>query len=437
MRSNAGWLCLIGLLAGCGGATEPSPEKLAAETPKAAVISKNSVPAEATQVAGPDAADAVPALEVNRPDGVNVLTRGDLEAGWIKLFDGHTLFGWKANSETPWRVEEGVIIADSGDKGLLVTTTQFADYELQCDFRVEDGGNSGIFLRTPFEPKDPAVDCYELNMCDTHPEFGTASLVKRGRPEMPVIGDGEWHSFHVRLEGPVVTVQMDGKPVLEYRDETSAPLTSGFIGLQRNAGKVEFRNVFLKPLGTTDLFDGQSLSGWRVVPGSKSEFTAADGEIRVVNGRGFLETERTAANFLLQFEAKTDAEKLNSGVFFRAQAGTEAEPSNGYEFQIQNGFKDGDRNQPEDHGTGAIFRRISARRVVANDNEWLSATLVADGPHVATWVNGIQVVDWTDDRVADSNPRKGLSLAAGHFSLQGHDPTTKLAFRKLKLVELP
>lgn len=436
MRCKTGWLCLFGLLAGCGGAAEKSSAPDAAE-PKSAAVSKESAPADDSKAAASAAAEPVPALEIDRPDGVNVLTRGDLEAGWIKLFDGHTLFGWKANSATPWRVEDGVIIADSGDKGLLVTTTRFADYELQCDFRVEAGGNSGIFLRTSFEPKDPAIDCYELNMCDTHPEYGTASLVKRAKPEMPVIGDGEWHSFHVRVEGPVVMVQMDGKPVLEYRDETSAPLSSGFIGLQRNAGKVEFRSVSLKPLGTADLFDGESLAGWRVVPGSKSEFTATEEEIRVVNGRGFLETERTAANFLLQFEAKTDAERLNSGVFFRALPGTEAEPSNGYEFQIQNGFKEGDRNSPEDHGTGAIFRRVSARRVVANDNEWLSATLAADGPHFASWVNGIQVVDWTDDRAADPNPRKGSSLAAGHFSLQGHDPTTKLAFRKLKLAELP
>lgn len=428
MRNFVCSVCLFGLLAGCGeSAKRASPTSPAAVVPQA-----DGAMAEVSAAVEP-----VPALEVDRPDGLNALSRGDLEAGWIKLFDGHTLFGWNVNSTTPWRVEDGVIVADSGNKGLLVTTTRFADYELRCDVRVETGGNSGIFLRAPFEPQDPAVDCYELNMCDTHPEFGTASLVKRLKPAMPVTGDGEWHSYHVRLEGPHVTVEFDGQPVLDYTDETAAPLEAGLIGLQRNEGKVEFRNVFLKPLGTTDLFDGQSLAGWRVVPGSKSEFTVTDGEIRVANGPGFLETERTARNFVLQFEATTEAEKLNSGVFFRALPGTEAEPSNGYEFQIQNGFKDGDRNQPEDHGTGAIFRRSPARRVVGNDNEWLMATLVADGPRFTTWVNGIRVADWVDLRVGDPNPRKGLRTDGGHFSLQGHDPTTKLAFRKLRLAELP
>ena len=64
-------------------------------------------------------------------------------------------------------------------------------------------------------------------------------------------------------------------------------------------------------------------------------------------------------------------------------------------------------------------------------------TLVATGSHMATWVNGRQVSDWTDTRPADANPRKGLRLEAGTLSLQGHDPTTDLLFRALKIAEVP
>lgn len=430
LRLGRGWLFCI-LLTGCGQPVTVAPPS----GPKSENVPP--VTAKPVETKVETAAATVPALEADRADGLNVLSEGELAEGWIKLFDGSTLFGWKANSPVAWRVVDGVVTADPGEKGLLVSTTRFADYELRCDVRLALVGNSGIFLRTPVSPQDPAVDCYELNMCDTHPEFGTGSLVKRAKPAAAFQGDGAWHTYHVRLLGPQVTVQIDGQPVLDYTDVTPEPLRMGHIGLQQNGGKCEFRNVFLKPLGSTDLFDGSTLQGWHVVPGSKSEFTVADGELRVVNGRGFLETERTAGDFVLQFEAKTDAAKLNSGLFFRAQPGTEAEPSNGYEFQIHNGYKAGDRNQPEDHGTGAIFRRVSARRVVADDQKWLTATLVADGPHFTTWVNGIQVVDWTDERVSDPNPRKGLRLEAGHFALQGHDPTTQLAFRRLRLADLP
>ena len=73
---------------------------------------------------------------------------------------------------------------------------------------------------------------------------------------------------------------------------------------------------------------------------------------------------------------------------------------------------------------------------MSNDNEWFTLTVLADGPHIATWVNGYQTVDWTDDRKADKNPRNGSKTGAGHISLQGHDPTTDLSFRNIRIQEL-
>ena len=56
---------------------------------------------------------------------------------------------------------------------------------------------------------------------------------------------------------------------------------------------------------------------------------------------------------------------------------------------------------------------------------------------MATWVNGYQVSDWTDTRPPHENPRNGLRLAAGTITIQGHDPTTDLSFRKLRIAEIP
>ena len=107
----------------------------------------------------------------------------------------------------------------------------------------------------------------------------------------------------------------------------------------------------------------------------------------------------------------------------------------GYECQIHNGF-DGDRNKPVDCGTGGIFRRQDARSVVANDKEWFSMTLIAEGPHIAAWVNGRQVSDWTDKRKPHENPRKGLRLDPGTLMIQAHDPTTDILFRNIRAVEM-
>lgn len=369
--------------------------------------------------------------------GLNQLTAAEISAGWIRLFDGETMFGWKANNDVNWRITEGVIHADKGEPGLLLTTTEFADYELRCDFRLEKGGNSGIFLRSLFAPKDPTTDCYELNMCDSHPGFPTGSLVGLAKPDKVISGEEAWHTYHVVALGNRIEVAIDGEKILSYRDPRATARLRGFIGLQKNAGKAEYRNVFLKPLSEKELFNGKDLSGWRVVPGGKSDFTASDGMIQVKNGRGFLETESVWGDFVLQAEVRTNGTHLNSGIFFRAMPGTAKEPSNGYEAQIHNAWKGDDRTKPVDFGTGAIYRRIPARRVVSNDREWFTMTVAATGPHIGVWINGEQVTDWTDPRKPHENPRQGLRTTPGHFSLQGHDPTTDIAFRNLRAVELP
>src|SRR5437773_12518033 len=55
------------------------------------------------------------------------LTADEIATGWISLFDGRTMFGWKANNDVNWQIVDGVVRADTGDPGLLVTATEFAD----------------------------------------------------------------------------------------------------------------------------------------------------------------------------------------------------------------------------------------------------------------------------------------------------------------------
>jgi hypothetical protein len=130
----------------------------------------------------------------------------------------------------------------------------------------------------------------------------------------------------------------------------------------------------------------------------------------------------------------TRAPHLNSGVFFRQIPG---EFTLGYECQIQNQIKDGDPAQPFDCGTGGFYRRSNARFVNGKDLDWTRMTLMVHGPHMAAWVNGVQVSDWTDDRKPDDNPRKGLRTKPGTLSIQGHDPTTDILFRDFEIAELP
>ena len=426
LRPSLLLLACIGLLPSCGGSA-PIEIEPGEESTGIPLELENSHPA----AAGNDERENEPGDERAVPEPA--LSREQLEDGWIQLFDGRTLFGWTANSGGDWSVVDGVIRAGKGKPGLLLTTVPFADYELRCDFRLEKGGNSGVFLRTVPGPKDPGRDCYELNICDSHKDFPTGCLVARHKIEKSPAVEGEWHTFAVRMVGHRIVVRLDDKPLVDFTDKSEFPRDRGRIGLQMNGGRIEFRNVLLKPLGTKPLFDGKSLAGWRVVPGSKSKFTVEERTIRVTDGPGFLETTSSRGDFILQAEARTNGTNLNSGIFFRAEPGTAKAPSNGYELQIHNGTKGGDRSRPANAGTGAIFRRNTARFVVSRDHEWAALTLLAAGPRFAVWVNGLQVTDWLDERKPHANPRRGLRLEAGHISLQGHDPTTDLAFRNLRV----
>ncbi len=200
-------------------------------------------------------------------------------------------------------------------------------------------------------------------------------------------------------------------------------------------GDTEFRSIFYRPAGMKLLFNGENLDDWTQYPDMAGKFSvdAESKRLVVKDGPGMLETKESYGDFILQTEVFTAAEGLNSGIFFRCIPG---EKMNGYESQIHNGFKNGNRTQPEDAGTGAIFRRTMARYVPADDKTVFYKTIVADGPHFAVWVNGLQVTDWTDDRKPDTNPRRGLRLEPGTIMLQAHDPTTDVYFQDMKIRSL-
>jgi hypothetical protein len=418
---------------------EPQPTAAPPATSTATAVDQPAAdpagqPAAASgEVAPESGSEQQPPAKVTEP--FRPLSDEQLAEGWIALFDGQSLFGWQAHSKANWSIADGAIRVSEGEKGLLCTTVPFDNYTLKVDFRAAAGTNSGVFLRTaPVVGMDDITKrCYELNIAPPDNPFPTGSFVGRQKAKEVPERAGEWQSFEVTLDGSKATVKLNGEEVLTYDDP--APIGRGLIGLQLNTGLVEFKNIYLKPLGLARLMNGKDLTGWRNHPESKSTFEVTDkGELHVTStGRGALESEQEFGDFVLQLEAISHAPSLNSGIFFRSIPG---ELTNGYESQIHNGFKNGDRSQPVDCGTGGIFRRVNARLVNANDKEWFTKTIIAAGPHISVWVNGYQVTAWTDDREPHKNPRNGLRLEPGTLQIQGHDPTTDLSFRNIRGREL-
>ncbi len=363
-----------------------------------------------------------------------LLTHAQLEAGWLRLFDGETLYGWQATSDANWHVDGRELVADQGAPGLLLTTTAFSNYVLKLQFRAGSDSNSGIFLHAMQDSTNVARDCYEVNVAGADDPFPTGSLVQRLKASAaPPSPRAAWRTFEIVVHGPRVVVRLDGQQVVDYVD--TDPIRRGRIGLQYRSGNVRFRDIMLKPLGMRALFNGRDLTGWRTDQALNSAISVTDeGALHIQNGKGQVETEEAFADFVFRTEIFCNGTELNSGVFFRCIPG---DLWMGYESQIHNGFHQNDRNRPSNCGTGGIFRRQDARRVMADDYEWFHMTIVADGSHMAVWVHGIQVSDWTDTRPAHPNPRQGKRLEAGTILLQGHDPTTDLSFRDLSVVEMP
>jgi hypothetical protein len=326
---------------------------------------------------------AAVAARADDPPAAAVPTPDEAARGWVALFDGETTFGLETTG--------GVTVAG----GKLV---------------IGGGKGGGVATRAAFgTPRG------EVRVRGVYTGHGAATLHWQGRTAEYESGQRSY-GWHVDRQpgGP--------SPV---RIEVPA------------GGTFTIDQLLFRPADLAPLFDGKSLAGWKRFTGNpkqeKSVFAVTPaGELSVKDGPGDLQTEKAFADFLLHLECKTNGKALNSGVFFRCLPG---QYQQGYEAQIQNAYV-GDRTKPLDFGTGAIYRRVPARKVVSDDNEWFTLTVLAKGPHLATWVNGYPTVSWTDDRKPAGNARQGLYTKAGPLSVQGHDPTTDLLFRNIRIADL-
>jgi hypothetical protein len=212
-------------------------------------------------------------------------------------------------------------------------------------------------------------------------------------------------------------------------------------GPLRLEGGVVVRAVLFRPLGLAPLFNEKDLDGWERIDHSKlakerqPRWEVNGGVLRAVGGPGALEYQGGRfGDLILQAEVRTRARYANGGLFFRCQPGSFM---NGYEAQVHNRCEGGDVARPSRYATGGIDDRQNARRLVSRDGVPFTLTVIARGPHLATWVNGYQVTDWTDTRKKHDNPRQGLRTEPGTIQLQAHDPATDLEFRSVRVAAWP
>jgi Domain of Unknown Function (DUF1080) len=170
-------------------------------------------------------------------------------SGWTVLFDGSNLDNWSAIGSANWRIADGSVVADSGEKlqGYLVSKNAYTDFQVRAEFWVDDDANSGVFLRCGDRGTVNAKNAYEVNIFDKRPDpsYGTGAIVYVAKASTVLKAGGKWNTYEITAKGPRLTIVLNGVKTAEVEDSQH---TGGPIALQYGAGVVKFRKVEIKPL---------------------------------------------------------------------------------------------------------------------------------------------------------------------------------------------
>lgn len=210
------------------------------------------------------------------PDPAAVLSAAARQDVWRPLFDGTTTAGWRgynrADMPQGWEVVDGALTR-TGAGGDIITTEQFANFELSLEWMIAEGGNSGVFYRA-VESSDPIYfSAPEMQVLDDarHPD-GAARITAAGSnfalhaaSAGVVKPAGEWNAARVVVNGSHVEHWLNGTKVVEYElgsDDWKRRVaeskfsewpaygkaTRGHIGLQDHGDRVAFRNIMIRVL---------------------------------------------------------------------------------------------------------------------------------------------------------------------------------------------
>lgn len=187
------------------------------------------------------------------------------EGGWIPLFDGKSLDGWKiAENPDSFQVVDGVIKVDGPRAHAFyvgeVNNADFKNFELKADIMTMPKANSGIFFHTAYQEKGWPDKGYEVQVNQTHSDWRkTGSLYSFNDVREIYVEDKEWYTQHIIVKGDHVTVKVNGETVMEYvesedkdRPENAGPkkIDRGTFALQAHDPEsvIYYKNIMVKVL---------------------------------------------------------------------------------------------------------------------------------------------------------------------------------------------
>ena len=247
-----------------------SPSKNRRWVAAAAALSLLLIALSATELTGvTHLFHAQPAVSQGNLTPIRATSPADTESeGWVQLFNGKDLTGWKTHPDQPgqWAVDGGVLIGSAVPSYLYSEGGQFADFHLRIEARINNGGDSGIYLRTPFATRPgrgtdlrPAggyeVEFHENptylvktgSVWDADTSGGPKVLWVNNQPSLT--RPDEWFTLEIIATGNHFVTKVNGTQTADCRDPRNH-FDSGHIALQVFSPLtiVQFRKIQIKEL---------------------------------------------------------------------------------------------------------------------------------------------------------------------------------------------
>jgi len=189
------------------------------------------------------------------------------EQGWISMFDGKTLNGWKSNDEVPgcFSVENGALKVSGGRAHLFYVgpdgKAKFKNFEFKAKVMTTPGSNSGIYIHTEFQDKGWPSKGYECQVNTSHKDvkktgglYGIQDVLNNAPSK-----DNEWFDYYIKVEGKRIIVKINDKITADFTEpENWEPpakmpgrrLSEGTFCLQAHDPKstVFYKDIFVRPL---------------------------------------------------------------------------------------------------------------------------------------------------------------------------------------------
>ena len=171
------------------------------------------------------------------------------EEGWIRIFDGKTLAGWKANERPEnWSVMDGAIHGRGERSHLFYMERECLDCEFKAEAKLTKGSNSGMYFRAQFGPEWPKG--YEAQVNNSHGDpIRTGSLYGFVKVFEQLVPDDTWWTQHIIVKGNHIIIMVNGKKTVDYVDARNI-YTRGYLALQQHdpGSQVWYRNLMMKVL---------------------------------------------------------------------------------------------------------------------------------------------------------------------------------------------